>query len=78
LEADFHREYGIEDLMGELGRRTWRWFIARLGSLSPESAFSHALYPVDPKTGERSRRAQVVVLEDPAEVDRFFARQGAS
>jgi hypothetical protein len=64
--------------MGELRRRTWRWFTARLGSLSPESAFSHALFPVDPKTGERSRRPQVVVLDDPAQVDAFFARQGAS
>lgn len=61
--------------MGELGRRTWRWFTVRISGLSADSAWGHALYPADPATGERSRRQQVTVLDDAAQVDAFFARQ---
>lgn len=50
----------------------------RLATLSPESAFSHALWPADPETGERSRRELVIVLDDPDEVDAFFAGGGPS
>lgn len=38
IEADFHREYGVDlSAPGELRRRTWRWFLARLSNLSSES-----------------------------------------
>lgn len=49
----------------------------RLAHLSADSAWSHVLYPVDPRTGERTRRRPATVIDDPAEVDAFFARQGA-
>lgn len=61
--------------MRELRRRTWRWFVVRVSGLGPDTAWSHALWPADPKTGERSRRVPVVVIDDEAEVDAFFARQ---
>jgi hypothetical protein len=38
IEADFHREYGIDlSAPGELRRRTWRWFTTRLSHLSSDS-----------------------------------------
>jgi hypothetical protein len=47
----------------------------RIAGLSPESNWSHALWPVDPDTGERRRRPVVTMLEDPDAVDAFFARE---
>lgn len=47
----------------------------RIASLSNESAFSYALFPADPDTGKRSRRASVLTIDDPDQVDAFFARQ---
>jgi hypothetical protein len=65
--------------MAALRRRTWRWFAVRVRALPSESAWSYALWPVDPSTGERSRAARpTTVLDDPDEIDAFFARQGAS
>jgi hypothetical protein len=46
-----------------------------LTGLSSESNWSHALFPVDPKTGKRERRQPVIVLDNPDAVDAFFARQ---
>lgn len=78
MEASFHAEYKIDNLAAVVRSRTWRWLIVRIAGLSPESPFMHALYPVDPDTGERSRRVVVPVIDDPDAVDAFFARQGAS
>ena len=64
--------------MGELGRRTWRWFTVRISGLTGESAFSHALFPVDGETGKRARRAPLTVIDDADQVDAFFARQASS
>lgn len=49
----------------------------RLSHLSADSGWMHALYPVDPATGERARRrAETVrVIDDPAAVDAYFAAQ---
>lgn len=47
----------------------------RLANLSPDSAWSHALIPYDPSTGHRAARESVITLDDPAQVDAFFARQ---
>jgi hypothetical protein len=44
-----------------------------LGGLPDESNWKLALYPVDPRTGERHRA--VPALEDPAAVEAFFARE---
>jgi hypothetical protein len=49
----------------------------RLGGLSNESAWSYAIWPVDPETGRRSRRSSTVVLDDAGAVDAFFARGAA-
>lgn len=49
----------------------------RLAGLTADSAWSHALWPVDPRTGERSRREPVTVLDDEDAVEAFFARQAA-
>lgn len=49
-----------------------------MAGLTAESAFLHALFPVDPETGRRVRRPSVAVLDDPDSVDAFFARQGNS
>lgn len=49
--------------------------MVRVSGLGPDTAWSHALWPADPKTGERSRRVPVSVLDDEAEIDAFFARQ---
>lgn len=46
----------------------------RVTGLSPESAFLHALYPLT-ETGERRREAADLVLDEPDEIDAFFARQ---
>jgi hypothetical protein len=44
VEADFHREYGIDiSARGLLRSKTWRWFVVRLSHLSPESATRHAV-----------------------------------
>ena len=75
MEADFHREYGVRDLQAELTRRTWRWFVVRLAGLTSESAWSYAVWPVDPATGERTRRRVVSVIDDPDAVDAFFAAE---
>lgn len=48
--------------------------MVRVAGLSPESNWSHALFPVGP-TGERARETADLVLDDPAEIDAFFARQ---
>ena len=38
VEADFHREYGVDlAAPGLLASRTWRWFVTRLGNLSPDA-----------------------------------------
>lgn len=47
----------------------------RIATLSSESNWSHALWPVDPETGKRSRRPSVQVIDDADQVDAFFARQ---
>lgn len=47
----------------------------RISGLTSESAFSHALFPADPDTGKRARRAPVTVIDDADAVDAFFARQ---
>lgn len=49
--------------------------MARIGGLSDESKWSHAIWPVDPKTGKRSRRRSAILLDDPRQVDAFFARE---
>lgn len=49
----------------------------RLARLSPDSVWSHILWPVDPDTGERTRRESVMVIDDPDAVDAFFARGAA-
>ena len=43
VEADFHREYGVDLADPEVLRgRTWRWFIVRLFGLSEQSrTWSH-------------------------------------
>lgn len=46
----------------------------KIGGLSTDSAWSHALYPADPETGERSRRPSEVTIDDADSVDAFFAR----
>lgn len=80
IEADFHAKFQVEQLMRTLRRRTWRWFAVRMRALGsdPDSGWSHVLFPADPKTGERQRRHVATVLDDPAAVDAFFARQGRS
>ena len=50
----------------------------KLRGLSSESGWSYALWPLDPATGKRARRVAPVMLEDPAAIDAFFARQGRS
>lgn len=52
--------------------------MARIATLTGDSTFSHALWPADPETGKRSRREPVTVLDDPAAIDAYFARQAAS
>lgn len=47
--------------------------MVRLAGLSTESAWSYAVWPVDPATGERTRRERIAVLDDAASVDAFFA-----
>ncbi|WP_167760405.1 hypothetical protein [Blastococcus sp. CT_GayMR16] len=47
----------------------------RLSALPADSAFGYALFPVDPDTGKRSRREPVTVIDDPDQVDAYFARQ---
>lgn len=47
----------------------------RLSTLTAESSWSYAIWPADPKTGERSRAESVQVIDDPAAVDAFFERQ---
>lgn len=46
----------------------------RIADLPSDSSWSHALYPADPTTGLRSRRPSVTVLDEPADIDAFFAR----
>lgn len=47
----------------------------RIAALSGDSAWGYAVFPADPTTGERSRRAAVAVIDDADQVDAFFARQ---
>lgn len=47
----------------------------KLAGLSSESLWSYAMWPVDPDTGERVRREQVAVIDDPDAVEAFFAGQ---
>lgn len=65
----------MRDLQAELRTRTWRWFEVRLSGLTSESSWSYAIWPADPKTGERSRAEAVQIVEDPNDVDAYFARQ---
>lgn len=38
IEADFHREYGIDmSEPGVLRSKTWRWFVVRIANLSGEA-----------------------------------------
>lgn len=38
IEADFHREYGVDmSTPGLLREKTWRWFVVRLSGLTGDS-----------------------------------------
>lgn len=44
IEADFHREYGVDlSAPGLLRSHSWRWFVTRLAGLSPEAMTRHAI-----------------------------------
>lgn len=51
--------------------------MARLAGLDGDSPFGRAVFPVVGRDGTRSRRDDdLVVLDDPDAVDRYFAAQG--
>lgn len=44
VEADFHREYGVDlSARGFLRSVTWRWFTTRLSNLSPDAVTRHVM-----------------------------------
>lgn len=63
VEADFHREYGIEQLMNWCTTHSWREFCVRLAGLSPNSALAAHLSARNDKADKAPR-----ILEDPDEV----------